>query len=136
MRLVDVHLKSVQDVDVNWIFGPKMEVHRTFCALWERAFDMMILNFGLEFHFLDYSVPQMSEKYLILSINFVTLYTDNSKFFHIRPLAPWVPCGVQTLPTMGEPSWTDEEPLPSSPRWRQQQDDWPYRDPPPRHWDR
>ena len=62
MRLVDVHLKSVQDVDVNWIFGPKMEVHRTFCALWERAFDMMILNFGLEFHFLDYSVPQMSEK--------------------------------------------------------------------------
>ena len=50
--------------------------------------DMMILIFGLEFRGLFNSVPQMTEKYLILSLNLVKLYTDNSKFFHIRPPAP------------------------------------------------
>ena len=61
---------------------------------------MMILNFSLEFRGLFNSVPQMTEKYLILSLNLVKLYTDNSKFFHIRPLPLRVPCGVQTLPTI------------------------------------
>ena len=32
---MDVHFKSGQDVDVSWIFGPKMDVHRTFCAIWD-----------------------------------------------------------------------------------------------------
>ena len=32
---MDVHFKFGQDVDVNWIFGPKMDVHRTFCAIWD-----------------------------------------------------------------------------------------------------
>ena len=32
---MDVNFKSGQDVDVSWIFGPKMDVHRTFCAIWE-----------------------------------------------------------------------------------------------------
>ena len=31
---MDVHFQSGQDVDVNWFFGPKMDVHRTFCAIW------------------------------------------------------------------------------------------------------
>ena len=61
---------------------------------------MMILNFSLDFRGLFKSVPQMTEKYLILSLNLVKLYTNNSKFFHIRPLPLRVPCGVQTLPTI------------------------------------
>ena len=31
---MDAHFKSGQDVDVYWIFVPKMDVHRTFCAIW------------------------------------------------------------------------------------------------------
>ena len=61
---------------------------------------MMILIFGLEFRGLFNSVHQMTEKYLILSLNLVKLYTDDSKFFHIRPLPLRVPCGVQTLPSI------------------------------------
>ena len=38
----DVHFKTGQDVDVNWIFGPKMNVHRSFCAIW----GTIHLNFG------------------------------------------------------------------------------------------
>ena len=52
---------------------------------------MIILNFGLEFRFLDrnrllFLQCQCRKKYLILSFNFVKLYIDNSKFFHIRLL--------------------------------------------------
>ena len=54
---------------------------------------MIILNFGLEFRFLDrnrllFLQCQCRKKYLILSFNFVKLYIDNSKFFHIRLLPP------------------------------------------------
>ena len=31
---MDVHFKSDDDADVNRIFGPKMDVHRTSCAIW------------------------------------------------------------------------------------------------------
>ena len=55
---------------------------------------MIILNFGLEFRFLDrnrllFLQCQCRKKYLILSFNFVKLYIDNSKFFHIRLLTPF-----------------------------------------------
>ena len=55
---------------------------------------MIILNFGIEFRFLDrnrllFLQCQCRKKYLILSFNFVKLYIDNSKSFHIRLLTPF-----------------------------------------------
>ena len=32
---MDIHFKSDDDADVNRIFGPKMDVHRTSCAIWD-----------------------------------------------------------------------------------------------------
>ena len=45
-------------------------------------------------------MKKRTEKYPILSLNLVKLYTDNFKFFHIRLLPLRVPCGVQTLLAM------------------------------------
>ena len=44
---MDVHLQSGQDVDVNWIFGPKMDVHRTFCAIWVLVRSNLVLLLDL-----------------------------------------------------------------------------------------